>query len=179
MATKKKKKKSAGGAKKAPVNKKSAPQKSAPSNPNKRSAVAVVTHWVFVIFSLIMAVIIILGIAGGDTGALGEGITSFFSAIFGVGVYLFTVVLGYVGARWCYFNVAHDYANKSGEDYKKASKRLASVSVTAFLLLVFFSAFVAVIADQSDFDIASFFSDGWDGEGAALSAELSAVCSSI
>ena len=168
MATKKKKKKSAGGAKKAPVNKKSAPQKSAPSNPNKRSAVAVVTPWVFVIFSLIMAVIIILGIAGGDTGALGEGITSFFSAIFGVGVYLFTVVLGYVGARWCYFNVAHDYANKSGEDYKKASKRLASVSVTAFLLLVFFSAFVAVIADQSDFDIASFFSDGWDGEGGGV-----------
>ncbi len=168
MATKKKKKKSAGGAKKAPVNKKIAPQKSAPSNPNKRSAVAVVTPWVFVIFSIIMAVIIILGIAGGDTGALGEGITSFFSAIFGVGVYLFTVVLGYVGARWCYFNVAHDYTNKSGEDYKKASKRLASVSVTAFLLLVFFSAFVAVIADQSDFDIASFFSDGWDGEGGGV-----------
>ena len=168
MATKKKKKKGSGGAKKASVNKKGAPRKSELSNPSKRSAVAIVTPWVFVIFSLIMAVIIILGIAGGDTGALGEGITSFFSAIFGVGVYLFTVVLGYVGVRWCYFNVAHDYAGKSGEEYKKASKRLVSVSVTAFLLLVFFSAFVAVIADQSDFDVASFFSDGWDGEGGGV-----------
>ena len=168
MATKKKKKKSAVSAKKSPAKKSSTPKMSAPSTSNKRSVIAVVAPWVFVIFSFILALIIVLGIAGGDTGALGEGITSFFSAFFGVGVYLFTAVLGYVGVRWCYFNVAHDYSGKSGEEYKKAAKRLVSVSVTAFLVLVFFSAFVSVITDQSDFDIASFFSDGWDGEGGGV-----------
>ena len=139
----------------------------------KRSIGALVTPWVFIIFSLLFAVILVLGLAGGDTGALGAGIVSFFSAFFGGAAYMLPVLLGYIGIRWCYFNVAFDISAKNGSDeeqenYKRASKNLVTAAVTAFLLFLFISAFIGVVADQSDFDIGSFWQDGWDGEGGGI-----------
>ena len=173
MAAKgKSKNKSKGGAKPSSSKNTSSGGKSA-KNQSKRSIGALVTPWVFVIFSLLFTVILILGLAGGDIGALGAGIVSFFSAFFGGAAYILPVVLGYIGIRWCFFNVAFDISAKNGSDderaeYKMASKRLISAAVTASLLFIFISAFIGVVADQSDFDIASFWQDGWDGEGGGV-----------
>ena len=169
MATKKKPEMQSGTKSAKKSKKKSAPVKLPSKKAVKRAVVALVTPWVLVIFSLIFAVILILALVEGDVGELGEGIISFFSAIFGVASYALPVVLGYVGVRWCYFNIAYDYKErKSSEDYARAAKSLTIAAVNASLLLIFASAFIGVLADQSYFDIASFWEDGWDGTGGGV-----------
>ncbi len=168
------KKKSKGKSQKKPSSSKNSKQtKSPPKAQAKRSVGALVTPWVFVIFSLIFAIIIILGLAGGDIGNLGSGIISFFSAFFGFASYLLPIILGYIGIRWCIFNVSYDIDAKSEshdghEAYQNAKSHLVTAAVTAGLLLLFISAFAGVLADQSDFDIGGFWQDGWDGEGGGV-----------
>ena len=138
-----------------------------------RSVGALIAPWVFIIFAVIMAVILILGVSGGGIGILGAGIVSFFGGFFGLAAYGLPLVLGYIGIRWCIFNIKWDISAKSAShsdhaDYVKASRRLKLAVSMSCLLLLTISAFIGVLADQRDFAIGDLWNDGWNGEGGGV-----------
>ena len=169
--------------------KKSAPNKvinkaELPKNKNhsfERSMGMKITPYVFCALAVLLAVCFILVAFDGSAGVLGEGLFSFFGALFGLGAYALPVVFGYIGVRWCVFNLRWNEStvNNDGEkhaDYVSAKRRMTVVAVMSALTILFISAFIGVIADQRDFDLASFWSDGWDGEAAEFWAEVLRHC---
>ena len=146
--------------------------KSAPKKKDQRSLGALIAPYVLIMISLILIIGFVLILFGADTGILGEGIPSFFGGLFGIAVYPLPFVLGYIGVRWCIFNVCWDFSLKadgdSREDYKKAAGKTVSCCVMSAVLLITISILASVIAGQDYFDLASFWQDGWDGEGGGI-----------
>ncbi len=129
--------------------------------------------YVFCALAVIFAVCFILVAFEAGAGVLGEGMFSFFSAMFGTAAYGLPLVLGYIGVRWCIHNIRwnEDTMKRDSEqhvDYIKAKRKLVLVTVMTLLSFLFISALVGVIAEQSDFDLGYFWSDGWDGEGGGI-----------
>ena len=139
----------------------------------KRSLGAFVAPYLLMTFALLLVISFVLILFDGDIGVLGEAIRSLFSGLFGFAVYLLPLVSAYIGLRWCLFNVNWDFSLKltndqRREDYVRAAKRNISCCIMSVVLLVTVSTFAAVFAEQDYFDLASFWQDGWDGEGGGV-----------
>ena len=155
-------------------------QQSAKNNTRKereqrtqRSILAYVAPYVLMTFALLLVISFILILFEGDIGVLGEGIRSLFSGLLGFGVYMLPLVAGYIGVRWCLFNLNWDFSLKltsdqRREDYIRAAKRNLSCCIMSIVLLIIISTFSSVIAEQDYFDLAAFWQDGWDGEGGGI-----------
>ncbi len=151
---------------------KSAPQKKAPQSKG-RSIGAIILPYVFCVLAIVLAVICIMSLADGDVGAVGSLINSFFQGLLGGAAFMLPLVLGYIGVKWCIFNVrwTNEYMSTEHEeyvDYIKAKKRMALSAVMSVLTLLMVALFIGVLAEQSDFDIVSFFEDGVDLEGGGI-----------
>ena len=139
----------------------------------QRSVGAYVAPYVLMTFALVLIISFILTLIDGDIGILGEGIRSFFGGLFGFAVYLLPLVAGYIGVRWCLFNVNWDFSLRFTDDdrrtdYVRASRRNRSCCIMSVILLITISAFAAVIAEQNYFDLVSFWQDGWESEGGGI-----------
>ena len=134
---------------------------------------AFIAPYALMTFALVLVISFVLILLEGDIGVLGEGIRSLFSGLLGFAVYPLPIVVGYIGVRWCLFNINWDFSiklsdNDRREDYIKASKSAVSSCVMSAILLLTISTFAAVIAGQDQFDLASFWQDGWDGSGGGV-----------
>lgn len=173
MATKSKKQTTVKGGGKKPAKKASAPQKSKPSRRNGRSLGMKITPYILCAAALVLAVCFVLVATKSDGGVLGEGVLAFFSALFGGAAYVLPLFLGYIGVRWCIFNIRWNESTMKSDseeyvDYVRAKRRIVLAAVMTVLSFILISAFVGVIAEQTDFDIVDFWSDGWDGEGGGI-----------
>ncbi len=176
-------------AKKAPQSKNQRPNSKAPQNQKRKASAARdfeknakskargmalrVIPYALCILSLLLAVCFILVAADGSVGAIGYAFQAFFCALFGGAAFALPLVLGYIGVKWCVFNVKwnNDYlssGNADREEYKKAKRRILLVGIMAMLTVLMVSAFIGVLAEQSDFDIASLWDDGIEFEGGGV-----------
>ncbi len=160
--------------KKAPAQ---AQSKKAPPKPQQKAPTRgfgkLVLPYVLCILAIVFAVITVLTVADGDVGAVGEGINAFACGLFGLGAFLFPLVLGYIGVKWCIHNVrwTAEYMSPKHEqypDYLKAKKRLALSAIMSVLVLIMVCLLIGIIAEQDSFDISSFWSDGADLEGGGI-----------
>ncbi len=165
--------------KKSNAKSKKAPQKSkaaAPAPKKKRSTRSiglVILPYVFCILAIVLAVMAVLSVADGDIGDVGALINSFFAGLLGGASFVLPLVLGYIGVRWCIFNVrwSNEYLSSEHEeyaDYLRAKGRIKLCGVMSFLTLLMISLFLGIAAEQDYFDIASFWSDGADLEGGGI-----------
>lgn len=168
MSAKKGQKKK-GASKTAPAKKGSTAQ-SKPSKATERKMSHRILPYVLTVFALILAVcffmVDLLGIDDG-AGTVGAFIRDFFCAILGGGAFAIPLICGYIGIRWCSFNVkwngvARTPACENYADYVKAKRRLTLSAVTCVLTLLMISTFIGVIADQRAFTVSDFGYDGVD-----------------
>ena len=130
-----------------------------------RSTASKIVPYIFIIFSLVLAVaMVIVRLFGVDdgAGALGYGILWLLGGIFGVGAALLPLALGYIGVKWCLHNIRwkSKMISANPEGYTKAHKRLVLQTVMTSLSVLFFSILFATIANGDYFDFASVWSDG-------------------
>ncbi len=169
-----------------PAKKKSAPkkgsQKKNTGKPDKkvntvkkyqRSLGMKIAPYIFCILAIILAVCFILVAIDGSAGSLGFGMQAFFRALFGGAAYALPPVLGYIGVRWCIFNIRwHESSMKSDSedhvDYVRAKRTIKLAAAMTVLVFILASAFIGVTAEQSSFSLSDFWSDGWDGEGGGI-----------
>ena len=159
---------------------KNAPAKQNYSKKKTRSMAMRIIPYVLSALSLVLAICFIMVTIGGGAGEFGEYVLAFFCALFGVGAFLFPVFLGYIGIYWCFFNVKWDnsYLNPQDEEhvsYLRAKRRIVLRVIMTALTLFMISALIGVIADQSDFDVVSFWDDGIDFEGGGVFGGLVAA----
>jgi len=135
---------------------------SAVSSRKSRSTFAKVAPYLMMIFALALAVcFVIVQLLGLDDGAgvVGYYIQLFFCGLFGGAAFALPLVLGYVGVKWCIYNVRWKESGSSDEQ-NKARRRLVLQGVMSLVSLVMIASIIGVIADTSYFDIAAFWSDG-------------------
>lgn len=155
------------GASKTAPNKKSSTAQSKPKATERKMSHRILPY-VLTIFALILAVcffmVDLLGIEDG-AGTVGAFIRNFFCAILGGGAFAIPLICGYIGIRWCIFNVkwngvARTPASENYADYVKTKRRLTLSAVTCVLTLLMISTFIGVLADQRDFTVSDFWYDG-------------------
>lgn len=173
MATKSKKQTAVKGGGKKTAKKASANVKSKQSKRTGRSMGMKIAPYVLCAAALVLAVCFVLVATGSGGGVLGEGVLAFFGALFGGAAYVFPLFLGYIGVRWCIFNIRwNESAMRSDSeeyvDYVRAKRRIILAAVMTVLSFILISALVGVIAEQTEFDIVDLWSDGWDGEGGGI-----------
>ena len=139
----------------------------------KRSLGMKITPYVFCAFAVVLAICFILLALDGSAGVLGEGMFCLFCAFFGMSAYGLPLVLGYIGVRWCIYNILwpEDAITAGGDrhaEYLKAKRRMTVAVVMTAISFILISALIGVIAEQSEFYIGDFWSDGWDGEGGGV-----------
>ncbi len=138
-----------------------------------RSMAMRVIPYVLCVLSLLLAVCFILVSLDGSAGTLGYAFQAFFCALLGGAAFALPLLLGYIGVKWCIFNVKwnNDYlaaGNSKHPDYIKAKRRIVLMCVMTILTLIMVSAFIGVLAEQSDFDIAELWEDGIELEGGGV-----------
>ncbi len=157
--------------KRAPAKK--APVKTAQKKAATRSMGLRVTPYVLCVLALLLGVCFILVSFGGSTGELGEYIQAFFFALFGPVAFALPLLLGYIGVRWCIYNVkwtpeylSSDHAEHN--NYKKAKGRIVVQLIMAALVFLMICTLAGIFADQASFDLESFWSDGADSVGGGI-----------
>ena len=123
--------------------------------------------YIFIIFALVLAVCLVIVHAlemDDGAGALGYGIQWVFGGLLGAGMPLLPLVLGFVGIKWCLYNVKWkeiDMASSSENfrDYKKAKKRLMLQAIMAFLVCLCISVIFGVLADYGDLALSDMWQD--------------------
>ncbi len=138
-----------------------------------RSMAMRVIPYVLCVLSLLLAVCFILVSLDGSAGAIGYAFQAFFCALFGGAAFALPLILGYIGVKWCVFNVKwnNDYldaGNAEHIDYIKAKRRMVLMAVMTVLTLIMIATFIGVLAEQSDFDIQALWDDGIELEGGGL-----------
>ncbi len=138
-----------------------------------RSMAMRVIPYVLCVLSLLLAVCFILVSLDGSAGAIGYAFQAFFCALFGGAAFALPLILGYIGVKWCIFNIkwSNDYldaGNAEHIDYIKAKRRMVLMAVMTVLTLIMIATFIGVLAEQSDFDIQTLWEDGIELEGGGL-----------
>ncbi len=122
----------------------------------------------FLLFALVLAIslfiIRVLGIDDG-AGAVGYGILWLFGGFFGGATVLLPLVFGYLGVKWCFYNVKWTEADfvpssENYDDYRKARRRMILQSVMSGLVVLFVAILFATVADYRDLDLAEMWTDG-------------------
>ena len=121
--------------------------------------------YIFVVFALILAVsLVIIRIFEMDDGAgvLGYGILWFLGGLLGGGTILLPLAFGYLGVKWCLYNVKWDDAAVRGDsdEYRRAHSRMILQGVMTSLVVLFVSTLFAAIADYGYFDFGAMWTDG-------------------
>ena len=127
-----------------------------------RSAFAKIAPYVMVVFALVLAVCFVtVQLLGMDDGAgvVGYYIQMFFCGLLGGAAFILPLILGYVGVKWCLYNVKFKEIGSSDEQ-KKARRRLVLQAVMSCLSLLMISTIIGVIADYGSFDLVGFWEDG-------------------
>ena len=136
-------------------------EKRAPSR-SQRSAFAKIAPYVMSVFALVLAVCFVtVQLLGMDDGAgiVGYYIQMFFCGLFGIAAFILPLVLGYVGMKWCFYNVKFKTKGNSDEQ-KKARRRLVLQAVMSCLSLLMIATIIGVIEDYGSFDLVGFWEDG-------------------
>ncbi len=123
--------------------------------------------YLFIIFALVLAVCLIIVHAlemDDGAGALGYGVQWVFGGLLGGGMPLLPLVLGFVGIKWCLYNVKWKEidmtpSSENFRDYKKAKKRLMLQSIMAFLVCLCVSVIFGVIEDYGDIALGDMWQD--------------------
>ncbi|MBE6546821.1 MAG: DNA translocase FtsK [Ruminococcaceae bacterium] len=123
--------------------------------------------YVFIIFALILAVCLVIVHAlemEDGAGVIGYGIQWFFGGLLGGGMPLLPLVLGFIGIKWCLYNVKWKEIDMSPSsenfrDYKKAKKRLMLQAIMAFLVCLTVSMIFGVIEDYGDIELVDMWQD--------------------
>ena len=129
--------------------------------------------YVLCVFALVLAVCFLLVNFGGSAGEVGYYVQAFFCALFGSAAFALPICLGYIGVKWCIYNVrwTNEYLKPDHEErilYIKAKRRMALQATMTLLVLLMISTFIGVIAEQSSFDLISFWEDGVELEGGGI-----------
>ncbi len=152
---------------------KSSRQATAQRKVYKRGMGMRIVPYVLCVFALVLAVCFLLVNLGGSAGEVGYYIQAFFCALFGVAAFALPVFLGYIGIKWCMYNIrwTNEYLDPDHEErilYVKAKRRMVLQAVMTALTLIMISTFIGVIAEQSSFDLVSFWEDGIELEGGGV-----------
>ena len=111
-------------------------EKSSPVRSKKeRSLFAKIAPYVMIVFSLVLAVcFVMVQLLGMDDGAgiVGYYIQMFFCGLFGVAAFILPLVLGYVGVKWCLYNVK--FKQKGDSDEQKKARRLVDQRFNCLLV---------------------------------------------
>ncbi len=152
-----------------PPKKTSAPsvEKEASFKPRRqgRSTACKVIPYVLIVFAIILAVsMLIVRVIGIDdgAGALGYGILWFLGGLFGGGTLFLPFALGYIGIKWCLYNVRWTNASMTSnpDGYAKARGRLLLQAIMTALSVLMISVLFATIVNDSYFDFGAMWSDG-------------------
>ena len=174
MATKKTPSK--GGSKKSPPKKNTQTSaKKAPAQKKRvtRSMGMRIVPYVMCALAIVLAACFLLIGFGGSAGEIGVYVQAFFCALFGGAAFSLPLILGYLGVKWCMFNIrwSNEYLDTEHEEhilYLKAKRRMVLQAVMTVLTLIMIATFIGVIAEQSDFDLIGFWEDGIDLEGGGV-----------
>ena len=121
-----------------------------------------------ILFALVLAVCLIIVHAldiDDGAGALGYGIQWFFGGLFGGGNLFLPLILGYIGVKWCVYNIKWTDADMQESspvitEYRKAKNRMILQGVMACLTLLTVSIIFGVFADYSSIDLEEMWTDG-------------------
>ena len=132
-----------------------------------RSTAAKICPYIFMVLSLILAVcFLIIYILGLDDGAgmLGYGIWWLLGGLLGGGAAFLPLLFGYLGVKWCIYNVRwkeSDFSPSSAnyEAYRKAKSRMVLQSTMACLTLLMISVMFGIFPEYSSLDLAEMWTD--------------------
>ena len=168
-ATPKKSASQKGGAK---VNKKAA-ETSKPKKP-KSNIYSKIAPYLLLFLALVLGICLVtVHVAEMDdgVGVVGYYFQAVFCAVFGVAAYLMPLVFIFVGVHWCIYNIKWGVGKQEGDkdiEAIKARRALRRVKVTSTLVIICFSALFAIFAEQSVFDLLTFWEEGIDGIGGGV-----------
>ena len=134
----------------------------------RRGMAAKILPYVFLVFALVLAIcLVIVHVVGMDdgAGAVGYGIQWLMGGLFGGASVLLPALFGFIGLKWCLYNVKWKEADMIPssayyEDYRRAKRRLLLQSIMACLTVLTVSMIFGVIADYGDFDLEEMWTDG-------------------
>ena len=139
-----------------------------------------VMPYFFMVFALILCIFFVtvklLDIDDG-AGVLGYWIQYILCGLLGPAAYGLPLIFGYVGVKWCLYNItwktplgegAPDYS-----EYKKARKRLITQGVMSALVIFTIASMFGVFADYGGIDIPEMWTDAAeDGHGGGIFGSL-------
>ena len=137
----------------------------------KSNTYSKIAPYLMLFLALVLGICLVtVHVAGMDdgVGVVGYYFQALFCAVFGVAAYLLPTVFVFVGVHWCIYNVKWGVGKLEGDkdiEAIKARRALRRVKVTSSLAVICFSALFAVFAEQSVFDLLTFWEEGIDGIG--------------
>lgn len=130
--------------------------------------------YIIMVFALILGICFItvrlLDLDDG-AGVVGYWIQWFFCGLFGGAAFIIPAALGYIGVKWCLYNIKWPLYGKSGaeqdedtaREHRNDCKRARLQTIMASLIVVLFSVVIGVIADEyGSVDIVSMWTDAAD-----------------
>ena len=176
-ATKKKSLSTAGAAPSKKASRGRAPSRKGGGAAERKSAIGAQPHrgmlckilpYFLILFALVLAVCLVIVHAleiDDGAGALGYAIQWFFGGLLGGGSLFLPLILGYVGVKWCMYNVRWTEADMLPSspaitEYRRAKNRMILQGIMAFLSLLTIAIVFAVFADYGSMDLAEMWADG-------------------
>ncbi len=143
------------------------------SKPQTRGMAMRIIPYLLCILAIVLAACFVLVNLDINTGDIGDALQAFFCALLGGAAFALPLIFGYVGVKWCIFNIkwSNEYlaaGNAKHPDYIRAKRRMALTAVMTVLTLIMVAAFIGILAEQSDFDVASLWDDGIDLYGGGV-----------
>ncbi|MBO5883116.1 MAG: DNA translocase FtsK [Clostridia bacterium] len=145
-----------------------------------RSAIKKAMPYFFMVFALILCIFFVtvklLNIDDG-VGVLGYWIQFILCGLLGPAAYGLPLIFGYVGVKWCLYNIT--WKSPLGEgapdypEYKKARKRLITQGVMSALVIFTIASMFGVFADYGGVDIPEMWTDAAEnGHGGGIVGSL-------
>ena len=159
--------------KNASKNKKKAADTPKPKKP-KSNIYSRIAPYLLLFLALVLGICLVtVHVAEMDDGVgiVGYYFQAVFCAVFGAGAYIIPAIFVFVGIHWCVYNIKWGVGKREGDadvEAIKARRALRRVKITSALTLICFSALFAVFAEQSDFDLLTFWEEGIDGIGGGI-----------
>jgi len=117
----------------------------------KRNIVLKILPYFTVVFALILAVFFVtVHVFGGEAGFVGYYVQYAMGGLLGGAAVLLPLALGYMGVKWCIYNIkwkedSMSPRSDSYDDYKKARGRLVLQSIMSFLVVLTVSCLFGVL----------------------------------
>ena len=135
----------------------------------KRNIALKILPYFMIVFALLLAIFFItVHILSAEAGFIGDLVQYAFGGFFGGAAILFPLAMGYLGVRWCLYNVkwkegSVDPDSEEFDDYKKAKRRIIMIGIMVFLVILTISSLLGVFsgADLSEgIDIGDWWEEG-------------------